>query len=255
MSSALELFSYAGANLRTAMIDGEAWFVSADVLSILELSRSSIALLDDDERGVHSMDTPSGPQDMSVISEAGLFSLILRSRKPEAKKFKRWITHDVLPKIRQTGSYSGAVDLRNDDHVAMIIQAGYAALTQARELKARNAVLEPKAESWDVLASAEGDFSVREAAQILDRDPGIETGERRLFATLVELGWLDRRKRPYQSYINAGRLSSRPTSYEHPRTGAQVLGKPQVRVTVKGVQALHRDLGGERALQIPLGVV
>lgn len=87
--------------------DGEPWFVAKDVCEILEIrnSRSSIALLDEDERGVHSMDTPSGKQEMTVVSEAGLYSLILKSRKPEAKAFRRWVTHEVLPAIRKTGAY------------------------------------------------------------------------------------------------------------------------------------------------------
>ena len=87
--------------------DGEPWFVAKDVCNVLELAnpRSSMALLDEDERGVHSMDTPSAKQEMAIISEAGLYSLILRSRKPEAKAFKRWVTHEVLPSIRKTGAY------------------------------------------------------------------------------------------------------------------------------------------------------
>ena len=87
--------------------DGEPWFVAQDVCNVLELAnpRSSMALLDEDERGVHSMDTPSAKQEMAIISEAGLYSLILRSRKPEAKAFKRWVTHEVLPSIRKTGAY------------------------------------------------------------------------------------------------------------------------------------------------------
>ena len=87
--------------------DGEPWFVAKDVCNVLELAnpRSSMALLDEDERGVHSMDTPSAKQEMAIISEAGLYSLILRSRKPEAKAFKRWVTHEVSPSIRKTGAY------------------------------------------------------------------------------------------------------------------------------------------------------
>ena len=87
--------------------DGEPWFVGNDVAKILELGnpRSSIARLDADEKDVHTVDTPSGEQNMTIVNEAGLYSLILRSRKAEAKAFKRWITHDVLPSIRKTGAY------------------------------------------------------------------------------------------------------------------------------------------------------
>ena len=87
--------------------DGDPWFVAKDVCDVLELSnpRTSLSLLDDDEKGVHSMDTLGGIQDMTTVNEPGLYSLILRSRKPGAKVFKRWITHEVLPSIRKTGAY------------------------------------------------------------------------------------------------------------------------------------------------------
>ena len=98
---------YKNSPVRIVEKGGEPWFVAKDVCDILALGnpRSSIALLDEDERGVHSMDTPSGKQEMGIISEAGLYSLIIRSRKPEAKAFKRWVTHEVLPSIRKTGAY------------------------------------------------------------------------------------------------------------------------------------------------------
>jgi prophage antirepressor-like protein len=85
---------------------GETLFVASDVLSVLTLDRKALERLDDDEKGVSSIHTPGGAQDMTVVNEPGLYSLVLGSRKPEAKRFKRWVTHDVLPAIRKTGSYS-----------------------------------------------------------------------------------------------------------------------------------------------------
>lgn len=95
-------------SLRTVMQDGEPWFVAADVCKALEIgnSRQALTRLDADEKGVISTDTPGGKQDMATVSESGLYSLILGSRKPEARQFKRWITHDVIPSIRQTGAYT-----------------------------------------------------------------------------------------------------------------------------------------------------
>lgn len=86
------------------MLEGEPWFVAADVCRALGLgnSRQTLSYLDDDEKGVITSDTLGGKQEMSTINEPGLYSLILRSRKPEAKAFKRWITHEV---IRKTGGY------------------------------------------------------------------------------------------------------------------------------------------------------
>ena len=107
--SDLQVFDFAatGQRVRTLIEDGEPRFVAADVCAVLDLAnpRSSLALLDADEKGVHTVDTPGGLQSMTVVNEPGLYSLILRSRKPEARTFKRWITHEVLPAIRRTGRY------------------------------------------------------------------------------------------------------------------------------------------------------
>lgn len=96
---------------RTILRDGEPWFVLADVCRALEIGNPSQASsrLDDDERGIISNDTPSGVQQMVIVSESGLFSLILSSRKQEAKRFKKWVTSEVLPSIRKTGGYGARI--------------------------------------------------------------------------------------------------------------------------------------------------
>ena len=86
--------------------NGEMWFVAADVLSTLGLARTALQRLDDDEKGVRSTHTPGGEQEVTIINESGLYNIILGSRKPQAKAFKRWVTHDVLPAIRRTGRYA-----------------------------------------------------------------------------------------------------------------------------------------------------
>lgn len=98
-------FNFSATPLRVVMTDGEPWFVAADVIGALTLDRKALERLDDDEKGVNSVHTPGGEQQMTVISESGLYSLILGSRKPEAKKFKKWVTSEVLPAIRKTGQY------------------------------------------------------------------------------------------------------------------------------------------------------
>ena len=94
--------------MRVVMRDGEPWFVAADVCMALELgnSRQALTRLDSDEKGVISTDTLGEKQEMSIVNEAGLYSLVLGSRKPEAKAFKRWVTHDILPSIRKHGMYA-----------------------------------------------------------------------------------------------------------------------------------------------------
>lgn len=103
----MAVFNYKDSQLRTELRDGEIWFVAKDVCEILEISkhRDAISRLDDDERGSLLVDTLGGKQEMAAVNEPGLYALVLGSRKPEAKAFKRWITHEVIPTIRKTGAY------------------------------------------------------------------------------------------------------------------------------------------------------
>lgn len=104
----LQLFNFKGDNVRMLVIDGEPWWVLKDVCNVLEISngRNVIARLDEDEKSVHQMDTNKGLREAVIINEPGLYNVILRSEKPKAKEFKRWITHEVLPSIRKTGTYT-----------------------------------------------------------------------------------------------------------------------------------------------------
>lgn len=113
--NAVKVFENAGHSLRVVEINNEPWFVAADVCRALDVGNPSLAVngrpdrqgdgLDDDERGVAAVNTPSGEQKMLVVSESGLYSLVFKSRKLEAKAFRRWVTRDVLPAIRKTGKY------------------------------------------------------------------------------------------------------------------------------------------------------
>lgn len=108
MNQLQRVFNYQGAQIRTVTKDGEIWFVAKDVCDALGIldARKSVNLLDEDERNsIPVIDSLGRNQETLIINEPGLYSLILKSRKPEAKAFKRWITHEVLPSIRQTGQY------------------------------------------------------------------------------------------------------------------------------------------------------
>ena len=112
---------------------GQPWFVAADVCAALDLpeTHKAIARLDDDEKGRNSIPTPGGLQEMSVVNESGLYNLVLGSRKPEAKRFKRWITHEVLPSIRKTGAYASpmsvtALPAPTQDRVTALLLIGEA---------------------------------------------------------------------------------------------------------------------------------
>lgn len=104
----MQIFNYGEYPVRTVLQEDEPWWVLADVCRVLELtnSRMTAKQLDDDEKGVSQIYTSGGPQNMTIISESGLYSVILRSDKPEAKPFRRWVTHEVLPAIRRDGAYS-----------------------------------------------------------------------------------------------------------------------------------------------------
>ena len=106
MNQQLVPFDFEGRPVRVVTdSQGEPWFVAADVLATIGLDRKALERLDEDEKGVSSIHTPGGGQEMTTVNEPGLYTLVLGSRKAEAKRFKRWVTHEVLPSIRKTGSY------------------------------------------------------------------------------------------------------------------------------------------------------
>lgn len=103
----LQIFIYGGEQLRTVQRDDGLWWVLRDVCRVLGMSNPAMVAgrLEEDEKGVSQIYTPGGTQEVTIINEPGLYAVILRSDKPEAKQFKRWVTHDVLPSIRKTGAY------------------------------------------------------------------------------------------------------------------------------------------------------
>lgn len=240
--NALEIFRYDGADVRTVLIDGEPWFSAVDVCAVLGIGNTTDAIrrLDDDEVTLVSIEGRS----LNAINEAGLFSLILGSRKPEARAFKRWVTHEVLPAIRRTGSYSMAPALPQS--YAEALRELAATVERSEALAAANAELTPRAEAWDELASADGDYSVADAAKILAR-AGVQTGPQRLFQQLGGMRWTHRghdgKWRAYASAVDAGYLAEKPQSHHHPGTGELVLDAPQVRVTLRGLERLRVRLG------------
>ena len=244
-------FTYGEHPVRVVTIDGEPWFVATDVAAILELAnvRSSLALLDADERGVQTVDTPGGAQQMNCINEPGLYSLILRSRKPEARDFKRWVTHDVLPSIRRTGSYGTAPQLTDDEIVHQALQITAA---KVEALKADLAIAQPKADTWDAICSGKGDYTITDAAKILGR-AGVKTGPRKLHQQMLKLGWVYQNARnkwiAKQDALNSGLLAERVRHYIDD-DGVSTLATPQVRVTAKGLDRLRTLLAPQAELEV-----
>lgn len=131
MNQQLTPFDFEGRQVRIVTdAQGEPWFVAADVLSTISLDRKALERLDDDEKGVNSIHTPGGVQEMTTVNEPGLYALVLGSRKAEAKRFKRWVNHEVLPAIRKTGSYAvpaiAALPAPTQDRVTSLLLIGEA---------------------------------------------------------------------------------------------------------------------------------
>lgn len=159
--------------VRSILIDGDPWFVAADVCKALELEKTNRALsrLDDDEKGAHSVSTPGGRQRMSIISESGLYSLILGSRKPEARAFKRWITHEVIPSIRKHGAYmtDSLLDAleAHPEAVPEYLNRLRSENARNRELTRRLRIALPKAEYYDAFVDPADCTNIRTTAKEL----------------------------------------------------------------------------------------
>lgn len=197
--------------------NGEPVFVAKDICAILDLGnpRSSIALLDDDEKGVHSVDTPGGKQQMTTVTEPGFYKLVMRSRKPEAKAFQRWVTHEVLPALRRDGGYMVARDETPEQTMARAVLLAQATIDRQ---KSRIAELEPKALFADAVAASDGTCLVGELAKMM-RQNGVKVGQNRLFAMLREDGYLgnvgQNRNVPTQRAMDLGLFRIKETAVTH----------------------------------------
>jgi len=233
--SELVPFSFNGHAVRVLMRAGEPWFVAADVCRILEIAdvRQAVERLDEDERGGCSVPTPGGVQEMRCVSESGLYSLVLGSRKPEARMFKRWVTHDVIPSIRRTGSYaSDPIALLGDPHVLRQLLGSYAERVQA--LEATVADQKPKVEVFDRIIAAGDTFGFREAAQQIRAGTGASEHEVR--GLMRARGWIQRLGKqlaPAHEGVARGYVTTRERSWTD-ETGATRV-RPELRVTPKGI--------------------
>ena len=196
----LQIFkSHEFGEIRTTIQNGEPWFVAADVCKALDIenNRKATNRLDDDEKGVTSSDTLGGKQNLTVVNEAGLYSLVLGSRKPEAKAFKRWITHEVLPTIRRTGGYVNSAEAfighylpYADESTRTMFRAQLKAI---EELNAKIEADKPKVLFADAVSSSDTTILVGEMAKILKQN-GVNIGQKRFFEWLRQNGYLIKRK-------------------------------------------------------------
>lgn len=161
--------------VRTLDLDGEPWFIAVDVCKALDINNVSMAIsrLDDDERNTVSLaeGIPGNPN-KTIVNEPGLYALVLSSRKPEAKKFKRWITHEVIPSIRKTGGYiAGQETMTADELMAKALMVARETLARREaelsQTKVENAILQPKADYFDELVERNTLTNFRETAKQL----------------------------------------------------------------------------------------
>lgn len=234
--------------VRTITKEGEPWFVASDVCKALEIknSRDALTRLDEDEKGVALTDTLGGQQNMTIINEPGLYSLILGSRKPEAKAFKRWITHEVIPSIRRSGGYIAGQEQMTDAELV-----ARALLVVQRQLEERNAELErvrPKALFADAVSASSDSILIGDLAKILQQN-GVDIGGNRLFTWMRNNGYLMRRRSdgqnmPTQRSMEMGLFEVKETTVTH--SNGRVTVRMTTKVTGKGqVYFVNKFLKGE----------
>ena len=186
--------------VRTVVIDDEPWFVAADVCRALDIgnSRQAVTRLDDDEKNTIRMsDGIAGNPYKATISESGFYKLVLRSRKPVAKEFQRWVTHEVLPSIRKHGGYMAGQEAMSPEQMlaASMRWLESRIAEQQGQIASQQAQLDaqaPKVLFADAVSTSKRCILVGELAKIL-RQNGVDMGEKRLFAWLREHGYLMKR--------------------------------------------------------------
>ena len=243
MTSEIQSYNFNGAALRTLTDEnGEPWFVAKDVCDILEISNPSDALkrLDDDERSRFNLGRQG---ETNIVNEAGLYVLVLGSRKPEAHEFKRWVTHEVLPSIRKHGAYMTQQTLDKAlTSPDFLIQLA----TKLKEEQEKVKELEPKAQALDDFTNVEDRLLVRDAAKVLS-NAGTPIKEKQLREWMADHNWIFKSGGSWRAtaeHCAAGHLVM-VMSQKHgvKDDGTEFAFPPTVRITRKGLALLHKRLG------------
>lgn len=240
MNNEIQRFDFKGASLRTLTDEaGEPWFVLKDCMSILDLGNptETVKMFDEDEFSTAEViDSIGRRQQAYIISEPGLYRLVMRSRKPEAKEFQRWVTHEVLPAIRKTGGYIPTTDADDDMTIlAKAVMIGQRTMEAQKqkitEQQTRIVELEPKARFADAVAASDGTCLVGELAKML-RQNGMDIGQNRLFRLLQADGYLGKsgsnRNVPTQRAMDLGLFRIKETTVTHADGHTTVSRTPKV---------------------------
>ena len=244
MNNEIQRFEFKGAALRTLTDEnGEPWFVAKDVCDVLGYTNASKAISDhvDSEDKLNNESLSSlGQRGGWLVNESGLYSLVLSSKLPTAKEFKRWVTHEVLPQIRKTGGYIPVGDADSDEDIMAraVLVAQKTIERKNQQLQAKDSQireLEPKARFADAVAASDGTCLIGELAKML-RQNGLDIGQNRLFEILRQDGYLGKtgsnRNVPTQKAMDLGLFRIKETAITH--SDGHVTINRTAKVTGKG---------------------
>lgn len=261
MNNEIRKFDFKGAALRTLTDEaGEPWFVAKDVCDVLGYTNASKAINDhvDQEDKLNNESLSSlGQRGGWLVNESGLYSLVLSSKLPTAKEFKRWVTHEVLPQIRKTGGYIPTTDADDDMTIlAKAVMIGQRTMeAQKRKIAAQQTridELQPKASMWDNFVDIPDVLSVGNSAKLLS-NLGRPIGRKTLFSWLEHNGWVFRENGHWsarQNRIDAGHLVMvPPKTHGTHRDGTTFSFAPTVKITRKGLGLIARRMS-EATLQL-----
>lgn len=257
MNIEIQTFTFNAATLRTLTDEtGDPWFFGKDACDILNIDTNHLrdALDEDEITNLRNPEVWNQPgRAPLIISEPGLYKLIMRSRKPEAKEFQRWVTHEVLPTIRKHGIYATETTI---DQILSDPDFGIRLLTdlkkeRAKRIEAENQIkeLEPKAKALDDFVNGPDALLVRDAAKLLS-NAGTPIGEKELREWLSHHGWTYRHAGTWwaaSERVKAGHLVLvESKSHGHHKDGSVFAFAPTVKITRKGLTLLHQRLGETR---------
>lgn len=247
----IQTFDFDGSGIRTLTIGDEPYFVGKDVAQVLGYSnpRDAIAKhVDAEDKGVAKCDTLGGQQNQTVINESGLYSLILGSKLPEAKRFKRWVTSEVLPSLRRNGMYAMDELLDNPDLAINALQRLKEEREARKQLELQNAEMKPKALFAEAVETSSTSILIGDMAKLL-RQNGVEVGQRRLFDWLRTNGWLmktgESRNMPTQKAMEKGYFEIKERTISNPDGSVRIT--KTTKVTGKGQVWLTNEFMGDRA--------